>query len=100
MKFGLTSEDLKSIRAVLEKFPLIKKMEIFGSRAMGTEKTGSDIDLVIYGQIPHDTLTQIKFILEEEIPLPYHFDIILWDEIENQALKKHIREHGQEFYKN
>lgn len=100
MKFGLSTKDFQTIRNILKKFTDIKKMDIFGSRAMGNQKPGSDVDLVVYNKIPHDTLAQLKFQLEEEIPLPYHFDIILWDEIENDKLREHILQYGREFYKN
>lgn len=65
-----------------------------------TDCKNSDVDLVVCDKIPHDTLAQLKFQLEEETPLPYHFDIILWDEIENDKLREHILQHGREFYKN
>lgn len=98
MKFGLSQKDLRIIQNVVREFPAIKKIKLFGSRAMGTQKKGSDIDLAVYGKIPHSTLTQLKIKLEEDCPLPYRFDIILWNEITNTGLKKHIRKWGVDFF--
>lgn len=98
MKFGLTEKDHKLIQNIFEKYPEIEKVEIFGSRAMGNEKPGSDIDLAVYGPCDHARFTQIKSELENDLPLPYIFDVILWDDIQHEQLKEHIKNFGRVFY--
>lgn len=98
MKFGLSRKDIQQICNVFKKYPEIEAVQIFGSRAMGNHKTGSDVDLVLFGPISHDTLTKVRFELDEDLPLPYQFDVVSWDEIEREEFKKHIRECGQIFY--
>ncbi|MEW4901747.1 nucleotidyltransferase domain-containing protein [Clostridium tetani] len=45
---------------------------MFGSRAKGNYKPGSDIDIAIYGEnINLDILSKLNSILEEKSPMPY-----------------------------
>lgn len=39
-----------------------------------------------------------KYELEEETYLPYFFDVVAFNTIENQALKEHIQKYGKEIY--
>ncbi|WP_204226487.1 nucleotidyltransferase domain-containing protein [Clostridium botulinum] len=48
--FGLLERDIKYINEVLDKFEEIEKAIIFGSRAMGNYKKGSDVDIAIIGK--------------------------------------------------
>lgn len=50
MMYGLKERDLHYIRQALEKFPEIDEAILFGSRALGNFKKGSDIDLAIVGE--------------------------------------------------
>ncbi|WP_414646601.1 nucleotidyltransferase domain-containing protein [Clostridium tetani] len=53
-------------------FDEIEKAYIFGSRAKGNYKPGSDIDIAIYGEnINLDILSKLNSILEEKSPMPY-----------------------------
>lgn len=98
MKFGLTEKDCELIQNVFEKYPEIEKVEVFGSRAMGNEKPGSDVDLVIYASCDHAQFTQIKSELENDLPLPYIFDVVLWNDIQHAPFKEHIKNFGRVFY--
>ena len=49
--FGLPESAIEAIRRVLAKCPGIEKVVIYGSRAKGTFRPGSDIDLALYGDI-------------------------------------------------
>jgi len=95
---GLSSQDTKLIKQVFKKHPKIKKVVLFGSRAMGNFKAGSDVDLALFGDIDLRTLSRVKSDLEETISVPYFFDVIAYDDTENVALKKHINDFGVVFY--
>ena len=77
MKFGFKNEDLKKMQTIFEQFPDIRSVIIFGSRAMGNYKKGSDIDLVLFGNIESSILNKVKFLLNEEKPITYLFDVVL-----------------------
>ncbi len=99
MDSGLNAGDIKAITDVLKKFPTVETAFIYGSRAMGTFRTGSDIDIALKGkQLSADTCSRIHFELEEETLLPYFFDITHYASLENQNLKDHIDQVGVVFY--
>ena len=93
-QFGLLEKDLSTIAQAIAKFPEIKSVKIFGSRALGNYKKASDIDMVLFGQISIETISKLKWKLEEETTLPYFFDILSYQTIETKALKDHIDQHG------
>ena len=97
--YGLLNKDIDYIVDTLSKFPEIKKAAIFGSRAMGNYKKGSDIDLAIMGnKITNDILNQVYDYLNEVYPIPYFFDILHYDDISNENLKRHIDDLGKIIY--
>ncbi len=99
MKFGLSKRDEDYLIAALSKFPEIEKAVIFGSRAMGNYKPGSDVDLAVYGEnITHTTVLRLLALLNEDLPLPYFFDVAHYEKIKNEKLKQHIDEEGKEFF--
>ncbi len=96
MSLGLRDTDLEYIVQVLSKFSEIEKALIFGSRAKGTHKAGSDVDIAIVGEsITFDIISKVRFQLEEESPMPYFFDIVDYTHLEHLELKEHIDRVGK-----
>lgn len=88
---GLEKDDLQYIITNIEKFEEIKKAKVFGSRAKGNYKVGSDIDIAIYGEkITFTIVSKLHSILEDQGPLPYLIDIVNYEELLNERLKEHI----------
>ena len=99
--YGLLERDLNHIISALSKFPQVDKAVIFGSRAMGNCKKGSDIDLAVMGtRITDDILTELYDFLNEEYPIPYFFDLLHYENISNEKLKRHIDDYGKVIYIN
>ena len=97
--FGLLDRDIKYIRKALEKYDEIEKAVIFGSRAMGNYKKGSDVDIAIIGKdVSRSIVYKIEDYLNEVYPLPYFFDIIQYNEITNENLINHIDNEGKLLY--
>jgi predicted nucleotidyltransferase len=97
--FGIVPKSYELILKALSEFDEIEKAAIYGSRAMGNFKQGSDIDLAIFGnKITPETLLKLKTKLEQELPIPYYFDLTHYETISNSELKKHIDEFGKVFY--
>ena len=91
MKYGLTKKEITELKTVFENFGLHhNKLLIFGSRAKGTFRYNSDIDLVYMGKITTKQRMLVIDYLEEETLLPYKFDLLAYDEIKNEKLKEHI----------
>jgi len=74
-KLGLKDGNIETIISVLKKYPGIEQALIFGSRAKGDNKPGSDVDMVLKGNV-QDTASEISFSLNEDNLLPYRFDVL------------------------
>lgn len=99
MNLGLRPQDLSEIIQILQAFPAIDEAVVFGSRAKGNYKKGSDIDLAIKGaDIDYEVVATLSFLLNEESSTPYFFDIVHWETISEQALRDHIRRVGKSIY--
>ncbi|HAK76464.1 MAG TPA: hypothetical protein DCM71_06060 [Runella sp.] len=98
-RFGLKTNCLADIFNVLKLQPEVEEALIFGSRAMGTYKNGSDIDIALKGEkITFDTISTIRLRLDE-LPYLYMYDIIDYKKVSNPAVIAHIDELGITFYK-
>jgi uncharacterized protein len=99
MIFGLQRRDLAEINNILQKFPSIEEAIIFGSRAKGNFKTGSDVDLAIKGlDISHEVLASLSYMLNEESAMPYYFDVVHFEAISEKELTEHMKRVGQCIY--
>ena len=86
--FGLLDRDIKYIIKALEQHDEIEKAVIFGSRAMGNYKKGSDVDIAIIGEnVNRSIIYKLEDCLNEVYPLPYFFDIIQYNEITNENVQ-------------
>ena len=96
MSFGLPEESLQLIKQTIAQFPEIEQAVIFGSRAIGNYRKGSDVDLAIIGkQINHLTENRLSSILNEELPLPYFFDVVDYTHLTHPKLSEHIKKVGK-----
>ncbi|MCL2197474.1 MAG: nucleotidyltransferase domain-containing protein [Defluviitaleaceae bacterium] len=89
--------DFAPIRAVLENHTCIKKAVLFGSRAMGTHKKYSDIDIALFGEFKSNQVAQIAEELEE-LPIIQKFDVVAYEGITNPDLRDHINRVGQTIF--
>ena len=95
---GLPESAIARINAVFAEVPEIEQVILYGSRAKGTFRNGSDIDLVIKGEaVDHTQLLRIERQLDNLL-LPYTIDLSLLHLIDNQELLDHIRRVGVVFY--
>ncbi len=100
MKFGLSEKDIEKINEVFVRFSDVEEVLIFGSRAKGNYKKGSDIDLALKGKKMDDRIaSSIHAVLEEETPLPYKFDVVNYTSVSNPDFIDHINRVGIVFYK-
>lgn len=84
--------------AVLPGFPAVEKAVIYGSRAKGTYRPGSDIDLTLFGNgLDLDTLGKIATLLHES-SIPYLVDLSIFNQIAHAGLRDHIERVGLLFY--
>ena len=96
--FGLPAATIESIRGVFGNHPSITKAVLYGSRAKGNYKAGSDIDLTLYGEeLEH---RELRLILDEldELMLPYTIDLSIFAQLDHPELREHIERVGVVFY--
>ena len=96
--FGLSRNTIDVLNNYFKNIPEIETVKIYGSRALGTFRKGSDIDFALFGNINSNLITKIKSEIDE-LPTPYMFDITDYNTIGNMKLKAHIDEFGKIFYK-
>ena len=97
-QFGLSKIQLQLILGVINNFEEIEKVLIFGSRAKGTNRPGSDINLALIGDKLNSLLVNRVSSALDDLPLPYMFDLINYHEINNEFLKKKVDDEGTLFY--
>ena len=94
MKDGLKDSQRDAVISILKQSPHLERAFLFGSRAMGTYTSTSDIDIALEG----DDLSltdQTKLAQEiEHLTLPYTVDLVRTHTITNPELKKHIKQCG------
>jgi predicted nucleotidyltransferase len=98
-EFGLSEEAVEKMREVFSSFPVVEEVVIYGSRAKGNFKIGSDIDITLIGEkLTHNILSRINTKLDDLL-LPYIIDTSLLTSIDNKDLLDHISRVGKVFYK-
>ena len=98
MNHGLSEPAEERIRGVLAHFPEVEKAVLYGSRAKGTHRPGSDIDLTLYGSgLGQSLLARIDEELDDLL-LPYQMDLSLFASLTHPALLNHIRRVGVVLY--
>lgn len=96
--FGLSDHTLNGLRNLFAQFPEIEQVLIYGSRAKGNYREGSDIDLTFKGkQLTSDLLTKIALHIDD-LDTPYLFDLSLFDQLHSEALITQIHQTSQVFY--
>ena len=97
-RHGLPPRTERKIRDVLARHPEIEKAVLYGSRARGNFKSGSDIDLTLVGEkLDSKILGQLDWELDDLL-LPYTIDLSLFRELNHPELIEHIQRVGIVFY--
>lgn len=90
---GLSARELELMDGVFRRYPDIQQVVLYGSRAKGTHRPQSDIDLALIGV--KDALEVEAMALElDELPLPFRFDVRAFEGIRNARLRAHIERVG------
>ena len=94
-KFGLDQKVLEEIIKTIKKYP-VDKIILYGSRALGTFRDASDIDLtLVSSSMSFSDLLALENELDDLL-LPYKIDLSVMNTIHKQSLLDHIRQHGVE----
>ncbi len=97
-RVALREKDLAVLRGVFQRFPAVRSVRVFGSRAMGNARRASDIDIAIFA--PDMTEMEWSDLREalESAPLIYGLDIIRLEKLTNPKLRERINSDGIVIY--
>lgn len=98
MNFGLDDRIINKIRNLFSNHTDITEVVIYGSRAKGNYKPGSDIDLTLKGKNLNAELLNKLTNEIDELMIPYTVDLSLFEDIDNESLIEHIERIGKVFY--
>lgn len=95
---ALRDQDLAVLRRTFRRFPCVREVRLFGSRATGHARRASDIDLAI--SAPDATARQWLELTAalEEAPIIYEFDIVRPERTHNPRLIEKIAREGVSIY--
>ena len=94
--FGLPKRTINELIEYFKSKPYIEKVYIYGSRAKGTYKNGSDIDFAVWCS-EHDKFIRIASDLDD-LPTPYKFDVTDYKSLSHLGMKNSIDLEGKLFY--
>ena len=99
IRFGLKETTIQQICGVLTKHPQVDRAVLYGSRAKGNYKNGSDIDLTLCGGADLDLRVLYRIMDElDDLLLPYTIDLSIYGNIGDSDLIEHIQRVGLTFY--
>lgn len=96
--FGIYPKSYQEIQRIIENCVSIKEVVIYGSRAKGNYREGSDIDITILGAPTKDDISKLWQDLDDSF-IPYKFDISIYKDLKSDSLKEHIERVGKIFFK-
>ncbi|MFY7741212.1 MAG: nucleotidyltransferase domain-containing protein [Flavobacterium sp.] len=96
--FGIYPKSYQEILKILEECSSIDEVIIYGSRAKGNYKEGSDIDLTLLGNVTKEDFNKLWQRLDDSY-IPYKFDLSVYNDLKSENLIDHIDRVGKKFYK-
>lgn len=98
INFGLSQRICDDLTHVFAQYSEIEQVLIFGSRAKGYARSGSDIDLAVFApQLSNQAFAELWNTIDE-LPLIFKIDLLHWDRLANLSLKEKILHEGCLFY--
>lgn len=90
MSFGLPESLIEEITKILQNYSEVEEALIYGSRAKGNYREGSDIDMVLKGEMLTEEIRSQIFWEKDELNSPYTVDLSIYHQITSQELIQHI----------
>jgi predicted nucleotidyltransferase len=99
MQFGLSDYTLNTIKLILSKYPGIQAAILYGSRAKGNYRNGSDVDITLQADdtFSHTDLLHVMGDFDDS-DMPYTVDVSVFQDLKNENLKAHIQRVGKVLY--
>lgn len=98
MSFGLPESLIGKITIILQNHAEVEEALIYGSRAKGNYRVGSDIDMVLKGELLTEDIRNQIFWEIDELNSPYTLDLSIYHKLTSQDLIQHIDRVGKTLY--
>jgi predicted nucleotidyltransferase len=96
MEHGLSERTLATLDSIFRKYPGIKRAILYGSRAKGKYRKGSDIDLTLMSNSIFTRTDLLRISNDfDDSDMPYFVDVSIYDDLSNPDLKAHIDRVGK-----
>lgn len=96
--YGMTDEELDLLCSLFARQKEIEQVILYGSRAKGTHKPFSDVDITLLGVgLSRSHLNRLLADIDES-SLPYFFDVSIFSKINNSDLIAQIEKMGVVLY--
>jgi len=100
MKYGLTEQNITKITNLFANNSNVEEAILFGSRAKGNYKEGSDIDVCLKGEnLSLQDIISLQ-IAYDDTYLLYKLDLVIYNKITEPNLINHIDRIGVRLYQN
>lgn len=95
---ALRDKDLAALRRTFSRFPSVREVRVFGSRANGSAHRASDLDLAVFA--PDASVHEWASLCEaiEETPIIYELDLVRSESTINSRLREKIEREGVRVY--
>ena len=101
MKYGLPDRTLVTLDGIFGKYPGIRQAVLYGSRAKGNYRKGSDIDISLKTDSAFTRRDLLRIAGDfDDSDMPYFVDVSVYDQLSNPLLKAHIDRVGKILYAN
>ena len=99
MKYGLSDKTLDTLNTIFQRYSGIETVLLYGSRAKGNYRSGSDIDLTIKAREEFNFSDLLKISGDfDDSDMPYFVDVSIYENLSNDSLKAHIDRVGKVIY--
>jgi predicted nucleotidyltransferase len=99
MRFGLSDDELEILDSLFRSYSGVQKVILYGSRAMDTYRSGSDIDITLITDegFSFGDLVSLEGDLTDS-SLPYFVDVSIFHWLTGQNFIEHIQRVGKVLY--
>jgi predicted nucleotidyltransferase len=100
MRYGLPEKTLSTLNSIFDKYPGIQQVILYGSRAKGTYRNGSDIDLTLITDADFGYTDLLRIAGDfNDSDMPYLVDVSIYHRLSNSGLKEHIDRVGKVLFR-
>lgn len=101
MMYGLPQRTMDSMEKIFRRYGNIKQVILYGSRAKGNYRNGSDIDLTLKTDATFTHRDFLRVIGDfDDSDIPYLADISIYETLNSENLKEHINRVGKVIFEN